>query len=69
MVNDYVARKRRKKRSREELDADPAESDKRARKKRRPAVRRLCKGMCYLKPERKLLVTDPIFFTYLFSGK
>ena len=70
MGNDFEARKRAKKRKSTDVDPELAsEGGKKARKKR-AAVRRLCKGMCYNEPSctsapscRKVLVcrTDDQF--------
>lgn len=55
MGNDHDARKRAKKRKAVEFEDGPTHADGKRVRKRRPATRRLCRGMCYGQPSRELL--------------
>ena len=50
MGNDFEARKRAKKRKATDIDPEIASEGGKKGRKKRAAVRRLCKGMCYNEP-------------------
>ena len=58
MGNDFEARKRSKKRGKSDIDAEIASEGRYKNKKRRAAVRSICKGMCYNHPECTHLCPD-----------
>ena len=53
MGNDYEARKRSKKRKGADIDPELASEGGKKPRKKRAAVRRMCKGMCYNEPNRE----------------
>lgn len=55
MGNDFEARKRSKKRKGSDIDQELASEGGRKHKKKRAAIRRICKGMCYNEPQRERL--------------
>ena len=68
MANDYEARKRAKKRKSSDISPELASEGGKKNRKKRAAVRRICKGMCYNPPGCKCFCTKQAQFLFVLAS-